>query len=287
MITANTGGGIYGSGAELVSTSNLAFGNVGGDFLTDAGATDLVADPLFTDVAALDFVPALHSPLIDSGTEAAGDDWDGSHADRGVHGGPEAPPTGPGRVTDLVGAVDGAEVSLSWSTCPDAVSYVVYRDDAATFTPSPGLVCQTVAAPATQCTELLPEGDWYFLVCAVDAAGHAGGFSEPFLTSGGTVPVTDVGLPRALAISGVAPNPFNPRATIDFAVPQTGVIRLQVFDLRGRLVQTLHDGVLEAGHHTAMWNGADRQGRQAATGVYFMRLDDGRQAVTTKAVLAK
>ena len=287
VITANTGGGFYGSGAELVSTSNLAFGNVGGDFLTDPGATDLVADPLFTDVAALDFVPALHSPLIDSGTDAAGDDWDGSHADRGVHGGPEALPTGPGWVTDLVGAIDGVEVSLSWSACPDAVSYVVYRDDSATFMPSPGLVCQTVAAPATQCTELLPEGDWYFLVCAVDAAGHAGGFSERFVTSGGTVPVTDVGVPRALAISGVAPNPFNPRATIGFAVPRTGVIRLQVFDLRGRLVQTLHDGVLEAGHHTAVWNGADRQGHQAATGVYFMRLNDGRQAVTTKAVLAK
>ncbi len=285
--TGNTGGGLYIGGAGLVSDCNLAFDNIGGDFVSGQTPTDMVADPVYADPAAGDFVPGLHSPLLDSGSVAAGGDWDGGHADRGLHGGPDALPSGPGRVTGLAGALAGDQLDLTWDTNPDAVTYVVYRGTDETFHPAADLVVATVAAPATTCTVTVPDGDWYFLVCAVNAPGHAGGFSDRYESSGGSVPVEDAGLPKALAITTVAPNPFNPRATVSFAVPASGAVRLQVFDLRGRLIETLHDGTLEAGMHTAVWNGTDRQGRQVATGVYFVRLDDGRQAVTTKAVLAK
>jgi hypothetical protein len=286
-ITDNAGGGIYLAGAQLVSDHNLAFGNVGGDFLAGQGATDLVADPLFADAEAGDFVPALHSPLLDTGSEIAGDDWDGGRADRGLHGGPDALPSGPGRVTGLAGLLDGEQLDLSWDANPQAASYAVYRDTAAVFVPAADKLLTVVDAPASACTVTLPAGDWYVVVGAVDAGGHAGGFSERFEAGGVSVPVEDGSLPAALAITAVAPNPFNPRAVVSFAVPETGLVSLQVFDLRGRLVRTLHEGRLEAGRHTAVWNGDDRQGRRASTGVYFLRLDDGRNTATSKAVLAK
>jgi hypothetical protein len=288
VVTSNTGGGVYLGGPELVSACNLAHGNTGGDFLNGPGADDLTLDPRFAAPEVGDFAPGVHSPLIDSGSNLGGPDWDGSHADRGLHGGPAGVPAGPGQVLGLVGQVEGNEVSLSWDASAEAVTYVVYRDSAATFVPAPELVCQTIAAPTTEFNETVPDGDWYYLVGAVDAAGHAGGFSAAFDASGGgAVAVTDGKLPAALVITSVAPNPFNPRATVAFAVPEAGPVRLQVFDLRGRLVRTLEDGQLSAGRHTAIWDGSDRSGRQAATGVYFIRLDDGRRAVTTKAVLAK
>jgi hypothetical protein len=287
-VTANTGGGIYLSGAELAADCNLAFGNVGGDFLAGQGPTDLVADPRFADPELGDFVPGPHSPLLDTGSQAAGPDWDGGLADRGLHGGPDAAPTGPGRVGGLVGSLDGDQLALYWETNAQAASYLVYRDSAAVFVPSQDKLVTTLSAPETDCTVTVPEGDWYFLVGAVDAAGHAGGFSNAYeVSGGGSVPVDDPGLPRALAITAVAPNPFNPRATVSFTVPEAAAVRLQVFDLRGRLVRTLHEGDLPAGQHRAVWKGDDRDGRQVATGVYFLRLDDGRRSVTTKAVLAK
>ena len=70
-------------------------------------------------------------------------------------------------------------------------------------------------------------------------------------------------------------------------MPVTTAIRVQVFDLRRRLVRTLQDGVRAAGTHPVTWDGTDGGGRMSATGVYFVRLDDGRESRTVKAVLAK
>jgi hypothetical protein len=94
-------------------------------------------------------------------------------------------------------------------------------------------------------------------------------------------------LPKALAVTDVAPNPFNPRTTIRYAMPHTGRITLRIYDLRGRLVRNLVDEVVAAGHHTTVWNGRGDDGAVTAAGVYFVRIDDGLGAATRKVVLAK
>lgn len=286
--TNNIGGGALFSGAAMDADYNLAYGNTGDDFLSPMGPNDVVADPLYCDAASGDYAPLLHSPLVDTGSGVAGLDWDGSTADRGVHGGPSAVPAGPAMVSGLVGSVDGAVVTLNWDAVEGAAAYTVYRDSAAVFVPSAANVCDTVDGAVLTCQDTPPAGDWYYLVAATDALGHMGGYSARFETSGGSsTPVVHGQTPPALAITGVVPNPFNPRATVSFALPHDGRVKLTVYDLRGRVVQTLHDGDLTSGHHTAVWNGTDRAGRQVATGVYLVRLDDGHRISVRKAVLAK
>ncbi|MBE0567563.1 MAG: hypothetical protein IH621_16530 [Krumholzibacteria bacterium] len=68
------------------------------------------------------------------------------------------------------------------------------------------------------------------------------------------------------------PNPFNPRTTIAFDLAAASAVRLEIFDVRGRLVRSLVDEVLPAGRHAAVWDGADGGGRPAASGLYFCRL---------------
>ncbi|MBU2501974.1 S8 family serine peptidase [bacterium] len=83
--------------------------------------------------------------------------------------------------------------------------------------------------------------------------------------------------PAAFALSGAVPNPFNPMTTLAFDLPRTAAVRLEVYDMRGKLVRTLLDGVrMEAGRHEAVWRGDDQAGRPVAGGVYFyrMRADD-------------
>ncbi len=82
-------------------------------------------------------------------------------------------------------------------------------------------------------------------------------------------------LPAAVALHPPVPNPFNPRTTISFDLPSPARARLCVYDLEGRLVTTLADGDLPAGAHEAVWDGRDRLGRPAASGVYFCRLRAG------------
>ncbi|MEZ4386658.1 MAG: C1 family peptidase [Candidatus Krumholzibacteriia bacterium] len=288
VFVGNGGGGLMTAGAALMADYNLAHGNLGGDFMAAMGDHDRVADPLFCDPAGGDFAPTLHSPLVDSGSGSAGNDWDGGAADRGLHGGSLAAPGGPARVTGLVGTFATGTASLGWNAVEGAVAYTVYRDSAAVFEPSADNVCATVTGGALACQDSPPPGDWYYLVAATDAAGHMGGFSGRYETAGGTgTPVEPDLLPAALAVTGVSPNPFNPRTVVQFTVPQAAHVRLRVFDMRGRLVSSLVDGDLAEGRHSVSWSGTDRGGRPVATGVYLMRLEDGRAVSTRKAVLAK
>ncbi len=288
VATANPGGGLFLNGAGLAASHNLAHANPGGDFIMGVGPHDLVADPCFVDPAGGDFAPGMHSPLIDSGHGAAGADWDGSETDRGLHGGQLALAAGPAAVATLAGVLVGDTVHLDWPPVDGAAMYVVYRDTAAVFVAAAELVCGSLAAPLAQFQDTPPAGDWYYVVAAIDEDGRAGGFSPRYEVAGGQqTSVEGPTVPQALAITAVAPNPFNPATTIAFDVPRAGSVSVQVFDLRGRVVATLHEGRLEAGRHAVVWRGADHAGRQVATGVYFVRLHDGQQSRTAKAVLTK
>ncbi|MFO7653508.1 MAG: FlgD immunoglobulin-like domain containing protein [Candidatus Krumholzibacteriia bacterium] len=75
--------------------------------------------------------------------------------------------------------------------------------------------------------------------------------------------------PRFSASS--APNPFNPRLTIAYDLPVPGRLRVEVFDLRGRLVRTLMDAEVPAGPGRLSWDGMDAEGRAAASGLYVWR----------------
>jgi hypothetical protein len=71
------------------------------------------------------------------------------------------------------------------------------------------------------------------------------------------------------------PNPFNPATTIRFAVKELATVKLHIFNIRGEIVRTLADGELSRGLYEKRWNGRDNAGRQAASGVYFYRLQIG------------
>lgn len=73
------------------------------------------------------------------------------------------------------------------------------------------------------------------------------------------------------------PNPFNPRVEIHYELASDALTALTIYDLRGRLVRTLHQEHESAGEHHAIWNGDDEQGRRVASGTYFLVLEaDGR-----------
>ena len=74
------------------------------------------------------------------------------------------------------------------------------------------------------------------------------------------------------------PNPFNPRTTVSFELPQDGRVQIGIFDVRGAFVRTLTDEVYAAGNHAVVWNGEDDAGQAQPSGVYFARfLSGGRQ----------
>jgi len=94
-------------------------------------------------------------------------------------------------------------------------------------------------------------------------------------------------VPKEFELGQNYPNPFNPSTTISFALPESGEIKLSIFNLKGQLVKTLASGQMAAGWHTVIWNGTNEQGNQAASGIYVYSLEAKGFKVTKKLVLAK
>jgi hypothetical protein len=83
------------------------------------------------------------------------------------------------------------------------------------------------------------------------------------------------------------PNPFNQHTIIEFTVPIEGRVRVTIYNLLGQKVRELLDDYRTPGHEILRWDGNDDQGREAATGVYFYRVDVGDFTEVKKLVLLK
>ena len=91
--------------------------------------------------------------------------------------------------------------------------------------------------------------------------------------------------PTEFALFPAYPNPFNPVTTIQFSIPNVETLHamsVRIYDIQGRLVETLVDEKLSPGNHSVQWN-ADG----ASSGIYFILLDGGEQTEIQKVVLMK
>jgi hypothetical protein len=94
-------------------------------------------------------------------------------------------------------------------------------------------------------------------------------------------------VPKSHVLYANAPNPFNPETVIRFALPERSHVRLEVFDVTGRLVKVLKDGEEKAGYFAAAWDGTDFTGRPVGSGIYFVRMDAGSFGATRKMLLVR
>jgi hypothetical protein len=89
-------------------------------------------------------------------------------------------------------------------------------------------------------------------------------------------------VPSAFALLQNYPNPFNPSTTIAYDLPARTHLRLAVYDISGKLVAELFNGVSESGRHSQVWNA-----NTVATGLYFVRMETDGFAATRKMLLLK
>ena len=81
------------------------------------------------------------------------------------------------------------------------------------------------------------------------------------------------GLPNDFALDQNYPNPFNALTMIEYRLPLTGYIRLEIFNVLGQRISTLFNGIQQAGYFRVSWDGKDSSGRIVPSGVYFYRLE--------------
>lgn len=90
-------------------------------------------------------------------------------------------------------------------------------------------------------------------------------------------------LPTNYRLYNSYPNPFNPTTTIKFDLPASSQVKLAVYDVTGRQISILANGILNSGTHSAEFNGA-----KLASGVYFYQLEaEGKIIGRNKMMLLK
>ncbi|MFN8177263.1 MAG: FlgD immunoglobulin-like domain containing protein [bacterium] len=90
-----------------------------------------------------------------------------------------------------------------------------------------------------------------------------------------------------LQLSQSAPNPATGRTRIPFILPREGRATLRVYDAAGRLVETLVDGTLAAGAHSAEWTARTASGQLLPAGAYFYRLETPRGSLSRSLILIR
>ena len=99
---------------------------------------------------------------------------------------------------------------------------------------------------------------------------------------GNVSPANSIIVPSTYVLESVYPNPFNPTTTLNFALPVTSNVLLEVYDINGRLINELIYSNMDAGYHSVIWN-ADNN----ASGVYFVKMVAGEFVNTQKLMLVK
>ncbi len=151
---------------------------------------------------------------------------------------------------------DSFEAQIPGAAAGDTVEYyIAAKDNSGRSEQQPRF------APAT----------WFHRYAAM-ATGTAGSLIGP---SAGTVAI------RAM------PNPFQQLTTLDYQITRPGLACLAVYNAAGKRVRTLVSGWHTQGRHSVSWDGRDGTGRQAGSGVYFVRLSTAGFEATIRLIMIK
>jgi hypothetical protein len=94
-------------------------------------------------------------------------------------------------------------------------------------------------------------------------------------------------MPTEFRLAQNYPNPFNPATEIEFSLPTSCDVTLEIYNTLGQRVATPIQEFLTAGYHTVFWNSNNSGGSPVASGIYFYRLKAGNFVDTKKMILLK
>jgi flagellar hook assembly protein FlgD len=83
------------------------------------------------------------------------------------------------------------------------------------------------------------------------------------------------------------PNPFNLSTTIQYQLYEQMSVKIAIYDILGRLVTTLTDGLQPSGNYQVVWNGRNRDGQEVASGVYLYLFQTKGMKETKKILLLR
>lgn len=188
-------------------------------------------------------------------------------------------------------------IVIEWSTATemDNAGFNLYRsegiDDAMTLIsenliPSQG---SELEGATYSCVDenVVPEVTYYYWLENVHLNGRAEMFGPVSTVMNDPGTSEDIPVPHLFCLHQNYPNPFNPTTFIQYDLPHTCRVRLEIFNVHGQRVATIVDSHQQAGSKTACWNGKNDKGTAVSGGIYFYRLQAGSFKDIKKMVLLR
>ncbi len=94
-------------------------------------------------------------------------------------------------------------------------------------------------------------------------------------------------VPVCFKLQPAFPNPFNGHVKLNFTLPGPAAVRVDVYDILGRRVKCLLEGRKDRGTVFVRWDGRDKSGKVAASGLYLVRVHAGDKIATAKIIFQR
>jgi len=124
---------------------------------------------------------------------------------------------------------------------------------------------------------------YYYWLQAIGASGE----SEKIAANTVNIVVRVDEKPTTFVLYPAYPNPFNPSTTIQFEVYEKSHVRLVIYDILGREITVIQDGLISAGLHEVVWNGRNKEGTITGSGVYIYKIIAGSHSAQGKVLFLR
>jgi hypothetical protein len=117
---------------------------------------------------------------------------------------------------------------------------------------------------------------WYYWIAEI--------YGEPMT---GLEDLDLTGVPEDFQLLGNYPNPFNSSTAIQFGLPEEADVKIEIYDVLGRLVRILTVETMPAGYHRVLWDGRDDDKSAVSSGVYLLRMKAGDRNFDKRMLMVK
>ena len=135
--------------------------------------------------------------------------------------------------------------------------------------------------------ELYEPGTYYYWLEIQDIDGVVSYYGSRSVTFGGNGNNGTPEIPLVTGIRSIYPNPFNPSATIMYELDQPANVNIEIYNNRGQIVRSFNLGQQEKNRYKLLWDGTDNSGSACGTGIYFVKMQAGKETFVKKAALVK
>ena len=135
--------------------------------------------------------------------------------------------------------------------------------------------------------EVYEPGTYYYWLEIQDIDGVVNYYGSRSVTFGGNGSNGTPDIPLVTGIRSIYPNPFNPSATIMYELEQPANLNIEIYNNRGQMVRSFAMGQKEQGRYKLLWDGTDNSGYSCGTGIYFIKMQVGKETFVKKAALVK